>query len=180
MERNDATIPTVAIVVAAFFWIVLLFAYSQQQVPGAAITAKVLMERSPIVPGHTGAAAELVDLFLATFTMVLTIYGVMGLYSVWAEGRELVPGVHRVHSGNLPLVAILSAMAMTIFCAVMFVRQIAIGLAGMNTQKPIDVTGEGIFAAGILLFLTVVLGLYKKYFMDSEVTVEDASGEFPW
>ncbi|MBB6098137.1 mono/diheme cytochrome c family protein [Deinobacterium chartae] len=137
-----------------------------------------LLNRSKFVPEHIA----LPEIFLATFVMLLLTYGIIGLYSVWAEGETLTPGIHKVRSTPLAMWGILLSMAGALFFTVLFLRQIVLGLNGMNAEEPppIAVTSEGFYVAMVFLLLTVALGLYKKFFMDGEAVVEDASGEFPW
>lgn len=149
-------------------------AYFEAKKAGANDAA--LKQRSRFVPDHLA----LPEIFLATFVMVLTIYGVIGLYSVWAEGEQLVPGIHQVKSTGLAMAGMFFSLGMTVLCAVLFIKQIMLGLNGLIDQTPIVVTNEGLYAAGQFIFITIALGLYKKYFMDGEVLVEDAAGEFPW
>lgn len=114
--------------------------------------------------------------------MVLLTYGLIGLYSVWAEGTELHPGIHKVRSTPLATLGILTTLGLTVVFGVLFVRQMVTDFAGWGAKEPVapNVTAEGFYAAMILLMLAASIALYKKYFMDGEVLVEDASGEFPW
>lgn len=140
---------------------------------------KALKNRSRFVPPDL----KLPEIFLGTFVILLLSYGIMGLYSVWVEGEELKPGVHLVRSNGLAMFGILASMLMVVLCSVLFVRQIleGIGQQGLALEpKPINVTAEGFLAGGIFLFLAFALMLYKKFFMDGEALVEEASGEFPW
>jgi len=134
--------------------------------------------RSRFVPDEI----KLPETFLITFVVVLLTYGVIGLYSNWAEGAELVPGIHKVRSGPMAMVAMLATLAGVVFYSVLFVRQILTSIAGMSASTPVppQVTAEGFYAAMVVLLLSLALGLYKKYFMDDEVVIEDSSGEFPW
>jgi len=142
------------------------------------IDPAVLKNRSRFVPEDL----KLIEIFLATFVMVLLTYGLIGLYSVWAEGMELHPGIHKVRSTPLATLGIITTMALTVLFSVLFVRQMVTDFAGWGAKEPVapNVTAEGFYAAMILLMLAASIGLYKKYFMDGEVLVEDASGEFPW
>lgn len=142
------------------------------------IDPEVLKNRSRFVPDHI----KLPEIFLGTFVMVLLTYGLIGLYSVWAEGQELHPGIHKVRSTPLATLAMVTSIAMTVLFSVLFVRQMITDFAGWAAAEPVmpNVTAEGFYAAMILLSLAASLALYKKYFMDGEVLVEDASGEFPW
>ena len=142
------------------------------------IDPEVLKNRSRFVPDHI----KLPEIFLGTFVMVLLAYGLIGLYSVWAEGLELHPGIHKVRSTPLATLAMVTSIALTVLFSVLFVRQMITDFAGWAAAEPVmpNVTAEGFYAAMILLSLAVSVGLYKKYFMDGEVLVEDTSGEFPW
>jgi len=142
------------------------------------IDPEVLKNRSRFVPDHI----KLPEIFLATFVMVLLTYGLIGLYSVWAEGLELHPGIHKVRSTPLATLGIITSLGLTVMFAVLFVRQMVTDFAGWAAAEPVtpNVTAEGFYAAMVLLMLAASVALYKKYFMDGEVLVEDASGEFPW
>ncbi|WP_229778003.1 MULTISPECIES: c-type cytochrome [Deinococcus] len=138
----------------------------------------VLKNRSRFVPEDL----KLPEIFLGTFILVLLTYGLIGLYSVWAEGLELHPGIHKVRSTPLATLGILTTLGLSILFSVLFVRQMVTDYAGWGAKEPVmpNVTAEGFYAAMILLMLAASIGLYKKYFMDGEVLVEDTSGEFPW
>ena len=140
------------------------------------IDPEVLKNRSRFVPEDI----NLLEIFLGTFMMVLLTYGLIGLYSVWAEGEELHPGIHKVRSTPLATLGMMTTLALTVVFSVLFVRQIISSFDAWANKETINVTGEGFYAAMILLMLAVAVGLYKKFFMDGEVLVEDASGEFPW
>ncbi len=142
------------------------------------VSPEVIRVRSRFVPEEI----KLPEIFLVTFVMLLLTYGIIGLYSHWAEGAELRPGIHKVRSTPMTITAMIAAMAGVILFSVLFVRQILTSIAGMNAATPVapQVTAEGFYAAMVVLLIALVLGLYKKYFMDGEVVVEDASGEFPW
>jgi mono/diheme cytochrome c family protein len=140
---------------------------------------KAMKNRSRFVPPDL----QLPEIFLTTFVIVLLTYGLIGLYSVWAEGETLVPGIHKVKSTGLVMWGMMFCLGMVVLCSVLFVRQILEGVSmqGLTAEAPvINVTGEGAAAAGVILFLAAALMLYKKFFMDGEVLVEDTSGEFPW
>lgn len=139
---------------------------------------EVIRVRSRFVP----AEIKLPEIFLVTFIMLLLTYGIIGLYSHWAEGAELKPGIHKVRSTPLVMVAMIASLSGVLLFSALFVRQILTSIAGMNATPPLapQVTAEGFYAAMVVLLLALVLGIYKKYFMDGEVVVEDAGGEFPW
>ena len=142
------------------------------------VDPEVLKVRSRFVPEEI----KLPEKFLVTFIVLLLTYGLIGLYSHWAEGAELKPGIHKVRSTPLVMVAMIASLSGVLLFSVLFVKQILISIAGMNATPPLapQVTAEGFYAAMVVLLLALVLGIYKKYFMDGEVVVEDAGGEFPW
>ena len=80
------------------------------------------------------------------------------------------------------MLAMISSIALTLLFSYLFVRQMNLDYQGWGAKEQVmpNVTREGLYAGMILLMLAVSLGLYKKFFMDGEVLVEDASGEFPW
>ena len=139
---------------------------------------EVLKNRSRFVPEDL----KLPEIWLGTFIMVLLTYGLIGLYSYWAEGQELQPGIHKVRASPLAMLAMISSIALTLLFSYLFVRQMNLDYQGWGAKEQVmpNVTREGLYAGMILLMLAVSLGLYKKFFMDGEVLVEDASGEFPW
>jgi len=140
------------------------------------IDPAVLKNRSRFVPEDI----KLPEIFLATFVMVLLTYGLIGLYSVWTEGQELHPGIHKVRSTPLAMLGMVVTLGLSLVFSVLFVRQMVADYAAWANQEMPNVAMEGFYAAMILLTLALATGLYKKFFMDGEVLVEDASGEFPW
>ncbi|WP_184031196.1 c-type cytochrome [Deinococcus budaensis] len=140
------------------------------------IDPAVLKNRSRFVPEDI----KLPEIFLASFIMVLLTYGLIGLYSVWTEGQELHPGIHKVRSTPLAMLGMVATLGLALLFSVLFVRQMVIDYAAWANQEMPNVAMEGFYAAMILLMLALATGLYKKFFMDGEVLVEDASGEFPW
>lgn len=140
------------------------------------IDPAVLKNRSRFVPEDI----KLPEIFLATFVMVLLTYGVIGLYSVWAEGQELQPGIHKVRATPVAMLAMIVTLGLSLLFSVLFVRQMVADYAAWANREMPNVAMEGFFAAMILLTIAVAIALYKKFFMDGEVLVEDASGEFPW
>lgn len=144
----------------------------------AKVDPEVLKNRSRFVPEDI----KLPEIFLVTFILVLLSYGIIGLYSHWAEGAELHPGIHKVRATPLAMVGIISTMALTVIFSVLFVRQMNIDYQGWAAKEPVmpNVAMEGFYSAMVILMIAASLALYKKYFMDGEVLVEDATGEFPW
>ncbi|WP_027482572.1 c-type cytochrome [Deinococcus pimensis] len=139
---------------------------------------EVLRVRSRFVPEDI----KLPQIFLGTFVMLLLTYGVIGLYSVWAEGAELKPGIHKRRSSPVSVLAFVASLGSAVLFSILFAVQIVRTLSAQVADaaaQPV-VTLEGFYSAMIFLSLAVALGIYQKYFKDGEVLVEDASGEFPW
>ena len=122
---------------------------------------------------------KLPEIFLATFIMVLLTYGLIGLYSVWAEGLELT-GIDKVRATPVAMLSMVVTLILSLVFSVLFVRQMSADYAAWQNQEMPNVAMEGFYAAMILFTIAVAIGLYKKFFMDGEVLVEDTSGEFPW
>lgn len=142
------------------------------------VSPDLLKNRSRFVPEEI----KLPEITLVTFMLLCLTYGIIGLYSVWAEGQELKPGIHKTRSSPLSMLAMMATLIGIMVFGVLFARQILVDLAGWSADpivKP-DVTAEGFYSAMVVILLGVAAGLYKKYFMDSEVLIEDSSGEFPW
>ncbi len=142
------------------------------------VSPELLKNRSRFVPEEI----KLPEITIVTFMLLCLTYGLIGLYSVWAEGEELKPGIHKTRSSPLSMLAMLLTLLGVMVFGVLFARQIVLDLQGWGADpivKP-DVTAEGFYSAMVVILLGVAAGLYKKYFMDSEVLVEDSSGEFPW
>ncbi len=142
------------------------------------VSPELLKNRSRFVPEEI----KLPEITIITFMLLCLTYGIIGLYSVWAEGQELRPGIHKTRSTPLSMLSMIVTLIGVAVFGVLFARQILIDLAGWSADpivKP-NVTAEGFYAAMVVILLGVAAGLYKKYFMDSEVLIEDSSGEFPW
>ena len=142
------------------------------------ISPELLKNRSRIVPEEI----KLPEITLVTFILLCLTYGLIGLYSVWAEGTELHPGVHKTRSTPVAMLAMISTLIGIMVFGVLFARQILIDWNGWAADPIVapNVTAEGFYSAMVVILLGVAAGLYKKYFMDSEVLIEDSSGEFPW
>ncbi|WP_420594434.1 c-type cytochrome [Deinococcus sp.] len=144
----------------------------------ATVSPELLKNRSRIVPEEI----KLPEITLVTFILLCLTYGIIGLYSVWAEGEELKPGIHKTRSTPIAMLAMISTLIGVMVFGVLFARQILIDWNGWASDPIVapNVTAEGFYSAMVVILLGVAAGLYKKYFMDSEVLIEDASGEFPW
>lgn len=142
------------------------------------IDPAILKNRGRIVPEDI----KLPEIFLATFIMILVSYGIIGLYSYWAEGEELKPGFHHVRATPVAMLGMAGTILSTLIFSILFIRQMNIDFQGWAAKTPVmpNVSREGFYAAMIIFSLAASLALYKRYFMDGEVLVEDATGEFPW
>lgn len=140
------------------------------------ISPEVLKNRGRMVPDHIG----LPEIFFLSFAMVLMAYGLIGIYSYWAEGAELKPGLHKVRATPVAMVLMALNLIFSLVCSVMFARQMMADYAAWNAGITPNAAQEGLWAGLLVLSLAIAVGLYKKYFMDGEVLVEEASGEFPW
>ena len=140
------------------------------------IDPEVLKERGRMVP----EGIALPEIFFLSFAMLLLTYGLVGLYSYWAEGAELKPGIHKVRATPVAMLMMVLTLASSLLFSVLFARQMMADYAAWSAGVSPNVSREGLWAGLLVLSLALAVGLYKKYFMDGEVLVEDASGEFPW
>ncbi|WP_261663095.1 c-type cytochrome [Deinococcus sp. Marseille-Q6407] len=140
------------------------------------IDPEVLKERGRLVP----EGIALPEIFFLSFTMLLLTYGLVGLYSYWAEGSELKPGIHKVRASPVATLLMVVTLMASLLFSVLFARQMMADYAAWSANVTPNVTREGLWAGLLVLSLALAVGLYKKFFMDGEVLVEDASGEFPW
>ena len=140
------------------------------------IDPEVLKNRGRLVPEDI----ILPEIFLLSFAMLLLSYCIIGLYSNWAEGAELKPGIHKVRSSPVSMLMMVLTLTASLLFSIMFARQMMADYAAWNANVTPNVTREGLWAGLLVLSLAAAVGMYKKYFMDGEVLIEDASGEFPW
>lgn len=113
---------------------------------------------------------------LMAFGMLLLVYGVVGLASVWLEGRELRPGRREPSRGVAPTLIGLLLCVVDAALAGVFVRLVVHGLA-TETASP---EAEGVVAGTLFLCSALLLAVYKKYFAEDEVTTDDPGSEVPW
>lgn len=155
MLRNDPLVPFYALVASA-----------------AASFAAWLYGR------HLGPqpALSVGQIGLMAFGMLLLVYGVIGLASVWFEGRELRPGRRLPRRGVAPMVVGLVLSVVDAALAGIFVRLVVHGLA-TETSSP---GPEGVAAGALFLCTAALLALYKRYFVEDEVTTDEQGSEVPW
>lgn len=168
MNRNDTTIPWFSLLTAGALLAVLLYAFSTHGPPAPA-AAKV--PRLAFVPAHL----QLYEVFLTSVIMILVIYGIHGLVSVWLEGRELEPGRRPARNSRWAFWAILACLSAVLAVSVAFAGAIAEGLrAGPDTVR------EGFLMGSLLLLFALALALYKHHFLPDEALLEDPDSDVPW
>ncbi len=159
MYRNDRVIPffTLLFAVALFF---------MSYLDGRYITAVSGGKPQPLSVGQIG---------LISIGMVFLIYALIGFVSVWLEGPELRPGVHRARPGRAQWVGIaLSVLAVAL--SGLFVQGIVNSLRTQQTHPAV----EGVIFAAISVCVAGLLMVYKHYYQDDEVHVESEDSEVPW
>jgi len=168
VNRNDATIPWLALAAAAFLGLILAYSFSTHPPPDPAAAQ---VPRLAWVP----ASLERHEIFLTSVIMILAIYGIHGLVSVWLEGRELEPGRRPARHSPWAFWAILACLSAVLAISVAFAGAIADGLrAGPDTVR------EGFLMGSLLLLFALALALYKHHFLPDEVLVEEPDTDVPW
>ena len=159
MYRNDRVIPFFTLVFAAAL-------FFMSYLDGRYITALSGGKPQPLSVGQIG---------LISLGVVFLIYGVIGFISVWLEGSELRPGVHKARPGRAQWVGmVLSALAVAL--SGLFVQAIVHSLRTQQNHP----AAEGIIFAAISLCVAGLLMLYKNYYQDDEVHIESEDSEVPW
>jgi len=159
MYRNDRVIPFFTLVFAAAL-------FFMSYLDGRYITALSGGKSQPLSVGQIG---------LISLGVVFLIYGVIGFISVWLEGSELRPGVHKARPGHAQWVGmVLSALAVAL--SGLFVQAIVHSLRTQQNHP----AAEGIIFAAISLCVAGLLMLYKHYYQDDEVHIESEDSEVPW
>lgn len=109
---------------------------------------------------------------LLAWVLVLAVYGIIGLASVWLEGVEPVPERVEPDAGLGALVALgvfaIAALAGSVF----FVRQVILGAGSM--------TALGLSGVFWMWSLAIAVALYRRYFMAGETIEQDRDEEIPW
>ena len=159
MYRNDRVIPFFTLVLAAAL-------FFMSYLDGRYITALSGGKPQPLSVGQIG---------LISLGVVFLIYGVIGFISVWLEGSELRPGVHRARPGRAQWVGMaLSVLAVAL--SGLFVQAIVHSLRTQQNHP----AAEGIIFAAISLCVAGLLMVYKHYYQDDEVHIESEDSEVPW
>ncbi len=109
---------------------------------------------------------------LLAWALVLAVYGIIGLASVWLEGVEPVPERVEPHPGLGALAALalfaLAALAGSVF----FVRQVVLGTGSMRVL--------GLSGVFWMWSLAIAVALYRRYFMAGETIQQERDEEIPW
>jgi hypothetical protein len=109
---------------------------------------------------------------LLAWVLVLAVYGVVGLASVWLEGEEPVPGRHEASPGpgatGILAVSALAAMA----GMVVFIWRV---IRGTGPAWALGLSGTF-----WMWSLALVLVVYRRHFMRDEVIEQDRDEEIPW
>lgn len=160
MYRNDTVLPFFGILFGVALW---YMAY----LDGLHIAQ---------LAGHQPEELSVGQLGLITFGVVFFLWGAMGYISAWLEGDELRPGRHAAEGGAAPMVVTVVLALLLVGLSGLFVNAVLYGL----TEGPVKVRYLGQLASAIFLVMTLLLVVYKKYFVDDEVLVEDEHSEVPW
>jgi hypothetical protein len=109
---------------------------------------------------------------LLAWVLVLAVYGVIGLISVWLEGVEPRPERTEPAAGAGATVALTVFALAALFGAGWFIRQVVLGTG--------PVALLGLSGAWWMWTLAVAVSLYRRYFMTAEVIEQDRDEEVPW
>ncbi len=109
---------------------------------------------------------------LLAWVLVLAVYGVVGLTSVWLEGKEPVPGQHVPHPGAGAAVVLAAGALAALAGMVVFIWRVVRG------------TGPawllGLSGTFWMWSLALVLAVYRRYFVPDEIIEQDRDEEIPW
>ncbi len=160
MYRNDTVLPFFGVLFGVALW---YMAY----LDGLHIAR---------LAGHTPEELSVGQLGLITFGIVFFLFGAIGYVSAWLEGSELRPGKHEPPGGAAPMVVVFVLALLLVGLSGLFVNAILYGL----TEGPLKPAFMGQLAAAILLVMALLLIVFKKFFVEDEVLVEDEHSEVPW
>ena len=160
MYRNGRYIPFLALCGAA----ALFFA--------AYLDQRHLEQRAGMVP----EALSVGQIGMMAFAALFLVYGAIGYISIWLEGTELRPMRRKKSPGVAPVIAGILLSAFLAALAGSFARLIYTELVTAFVSPSL----EGAMAASIFIVAALLLLLYRKYFIEDEVLVEDERGEVPW
>lgn len=109
---------------------------------------------------------------LLAWVLVLGVYGIIGLASVWLEGVEPVPERVEPDPGLAAVVAVSVFAVGALAGSVFFITQVVAG-----TGAPLALGLSGTFW---MWALAIAVALYRRYFMVAETIQQDRDEEIPW
>lgn len=110
---------------------------------------------------------------LLAWVLVLAVYGVVGLASVWLEGEEPVPQRVEPRPGTGAVIALTVFALATLAGSVFFIRQVVRADSG-------PMLALGLSGAFWMWSLAMVLAVYRRYFVPNETIEQDRDEELPW
>ncbi len=109
---------------------------------------------------------------LLAWVLVLAVYGMIGLLSVWLEGVEPVPERVEPRPGLGALAAMGLFAVAALAGSVWFIVQVVAGTGPVLTL--------GLSGAFWMWSLAIAVALYRRYFMVAETIQQDRDEEVPW
>lgn len=129
---------------------------------------------TPAVAGRQWVPEHLSEyqIGLLAWVLVLAVFGIVGVASVWLEGRELSEAHPAPAGGNVAAAAVTLFAVAALGGSALFMRQVAGGDA--------SVAALGVTATFWMWSLAAALAAYRRYFMAGEVIQQDRHDEVPW
>jgi hypothetical protein len=109
---------------------------------------------------------------LLAWVLVLGVYGIIGLASVWLEGVEPVPERVEPRAGVGAVVALTVFAVAALAGSVWFIAQVVAGTGAALTL--------GLSGTFWMWSLAMAVALYRRYFMVAEIIQQDRDEEIPW
>jgi hypothetical protein len=109
---------------------------------------------------------------LLAWVLVLGVYGIIGLASVWLEGVEPLPERVEPRPGTGAVVALTVVAVAALAGSVWFIVQVVAGTSDGRTL--------GLSGTFWMWTLAMAVALYRRYFMVAETIQQDRDEEIPW
>ena len=109
---------------------------------------------------------------LLAWVLVLGVYGIIGLASVWLEGEEPVPERVEPNPGLGAVLAVGVFAVAALAGSGFFMAQVVAGTGAALTL--------GLSGAFWMWALAIAVALYRRYFMVAETIQQDRDEEIPW
>lgn len=109
---------------------------------------------------------------LLAWVLVLAVYGMIGLLSVWLEGVEPIPEVREPRAGSGALLAMSVFAVAALVGSVRFIDRVVAGTGEALTL--------GLWGTFWMWSLAMTLALYRRHFMAAETIQQDRDEEIPW